>query len=326
MSLQIIKAGLHDTVQDLGRYGYQHLGINTSGAMDRFSASLANALLGKELNAPVTEMHFPAPVILFQSSTIICLSGADFTPTINNKAVPLHQPIIVHSNCILEFKKHRRGARCYLTTLQNFSIEKWLGSYSTNLKAMVGGYNGRRLLKGDVIEFENCSVSLAKSKLVENLPWQYHETVIASNDIEFIPGPEWEWLTKDAQTSFLNNGFVITPASDRMGYRLQSEALQQHKTESLVSSPVNFGTVQLLPNGGLIILMADAQTTGGYPRIAAVISVHLSKLAQMNPGATIRFAMTNVEEAEKKFVAQQAYLLTLQNTCRVKMQNRFHAH
>lgn len=292
--------------------------------MDRFSASLANALLGKDLNAPVIEMHFPAAKILFQKSAVICLAGADFNATINDSEIAVGQPVAVKANSVLSFKKRKSGARCYLALLNKLRLEPWLDSYSTALKAGVGGYHGKRLENGDEISFEDI-VFKTKNEAVA-LPWRYNETDNASNEVEFIVGPEWNWLTTKSQTVFLNNTFLVTPSSDRMGYRLQGESMEQGEKKQLVSSAVNFGTVQLLPNGQLIALMADHQTTGGYPRIANVISAHLPKLAQMNAGKEIKFVMTTVEEAEEKFVTQQTYLQDLQNTCHLKMQNWLYAH
>src|SRR5688572_33257712 len=109
MSLQIIKSGLLDTIQDQGRYAYQYLGINPGGVMDRFSAQLSNALLGKDLNSPVIEIHFPSPLISFEKRTIICITGADFSPTINKKKIPIDQPIAVNKNNLLQFEKMRSG-------------------------------------------------------------------------------------------------------------------------------------------------------------------------------------------------------------------------
>lgn len=326
MSLKIIRAGLLDTIQDLGRYGYQHLGINPGGAMDRFSASLANALLGKDLNEPVIEMHFPAPQILFQQAAIICLTGGDFTPMINDKEVPLHQPIVINRNSVLRFEKWRSDARCYLSLLQNLRINKWMNSYSTNLKAEAGGYKGRRLLKDDVLEFEDNFIRVATTNSFETLPWKYNVQKDTSNEMEFIFGNEWSWLATKARTAFLNTEFTITPASDRMGFSLFGEALEQRVKEQLVSSPVNFGTVQLLPNGQLIILMADHQTTGGYPGVAHVISAHLPKLAQMNAGDKTKFVMTTTEQAEEKIVTQHNLLQGLQETSNLKIQNRLYAY
>lgn len=326
MSLKIIKTGLLDTVQDLGRYGYQHLGVNPGGAMDRFSASLANALLGKDLAAPVIELHFPASTILFQRSCIVCLTGADFSPVLNDVFISLNQPLYVKANSVLKFDRLKNGARCYLSLLNELHLQKWMGSYSTNLKASAGGYNGKRLEKGDELMFESFGHSAINNDAITSLPWRHNTAINVSNEVEFIAGNEWGWLETKSQTAFLNNRFAVTPQSDRMGYRLQSETLKQRTNESLVSSAVCFGTVQLLPNGQLIVLMADHQTTGGYPRVAHVISAHLPRLAQMKPGDEVKFLTTTVEEAEEKFATQQQHLMRLQNTCKLKMQNWLNAH
>jgi antagonist of KipI len=326
MSLKITKAGLLDTVQDIGRYGYQHLGINPGGAMDRFSASLANALLGKDLAAPVIELHFPASTFLFTQPSIICLTGADFTPTINGTLVPLNRPLFVNEETALSFTRPINGARCYLSLLNELLLQKWLGSYSTNLKASAGGYKGRQLQKGDELNFASLEKSFITSDAFTPLPWHFNEAPSASNDIGFIPGHEWNWLDTKSQTAFLNDRFAITPAADRMGYRLQGNTLTQNGNEQLVSPAVSFGTVQLLPSGQLIVLMADHQTTGGYPRVAHIISAHLSTLAQKKPGEEIKFEMTGVGLAEEKYAAQQEHLKRLQNTCNLKIQNWINAH
>jgi len=326
MSLKITKAGILDTVQDTGRYGFQHLGINPGGAIDHFSASLANALLGKDFNAPVIELHFPASTFLFQQACVVCLTGADFMPCINDVPITLQQPFFVNTNAVLQFKSVKKGARCYLSLLNELKIQKWLGSYSTNLKAGAGGYKGRRLEKEDELPFTSRQLPAMNTNSFMPLPWRYNDPIIVSNELEFIPGNEWDWLDVKSQTYFLNNGFAIMPASDRMGYRLQGEKLLQQNKQQLVSSAVSFGTVQLLPAGQLIVLMADHQTTGGYPRIGHVISAHLSKLAQMKPGDEIKFVMTTQGKAEEKYAAQQEHLSRLQNTCNLKMQNWLHAH
>jgi len=326
MSLQIIKAGIFDTVQDLGRYGHQHLGINPGGAMDRFSAQLANALLGKDLDKPVIECHYPASTILFQKSTIICFTGADFMPVINESTIPLHQPVIVPSNSVLQWKGLRQGARSYLSFLDDLALDSWLNSYSTNGMAGAGGHKGRNLLKGDIISFARKKLARDVSDKVTVLPWRYHDEGKPTNTIGFINGNEWIWLTANSQQQFLEEGFRITPASDRMGYRLEGKPLETSIREQLVSSAVSFGTIQLLPNGQLIVLMADHQTTGGYPRVGHVISAHLPKLAQKKAGDEIKFIPMAVEAAQEKWVQQQQYLTRLQKTCNLKMQNWLNAH
>ena len=324
MSLRISKAGLLDTIQDPGRYGYQHQGINPGGAMDCFSAGLANALLGKSLEAPVLELHFPAAQILFQKPVIVCLTGADFSPAINGQQIPLHRPVAIKENSLLTFVGQPRGARCYLALANALNLEPWLNSFSTNLKAGAGGYNGRSLQKGDELPFE--TISFQTNKELVHLPWRYNAVENATNKIEFLPGPEWNWLTEKSQSDFLNNTFTITPSSDRMGYRLQGEKLAQATTEQLISSPVNFGTVQLLPNGQLIVLMADHQTSGGYPRIANIISAHLPRVAQRTAGDEINFVATTIDAAEEKSTTLQNSLVQLQNTCKLKLQNWLQSH
>lgn len=289
---------------------------------------LANALLGKELNAPTLEIHFPASQILFEKQTIICISGGDFFPTINGEPVPLHHPIAVNKKSILKFEKLQTGARCYLALLNEMRLEKWMNSYSTNLKAGAGGILGRSLLKNDVILFEN---GLNISNLLHErgfivLPWKASDIVDTRSEIEFIIGSEWHWLINDAQELFQEQWFQITNEADRMGFQLAGQVLRTKHNDQLVSSAVCFGTVQLLPNGQLIILMADHQTAGGYPRIAHVISAHLPVLAQKKPNDVVRFKMTSLEEAEKKLLNQKKYLQQLQIACKFRMEEFLNAH
>jgi antagonist of KipI len=328
MSLKITRQGVLDTIQDLGRYGYQHLGINCNGAMDQFSMQLANALLGKELNAPVFEIHFPSSQIVFEKETIICIAGADFLPSLNDQPVPLNHPIAVNKKSLLKFKKLQTGARCYLAVLNELKLNKWMNSYSTNLKANAGGFKGRSLLKDDVIPFQN---GLKISGLFKNrdfvvLPWKSNEGAKTVEDIEFLIGSEWHWLTKEAQELFQEQWFQITVEADRMGYQLAAQTLRTNNNDQLASSAVCFGTIQLLPNGQLIILMADHQTAGGYPRVAHIISAHLPLLAQKKPNDVIKFKMTSLEEAEKKSVSQKKYLRQLQIACKFRMEEYIHAY
>jgi antagonist of KipI len=328
MSLRITRQGVLDTIQDMGRYGYQYLGINCNGAMDKFSMQLANALLGKELNSPVFEIHFPSSQILFEKESIICISGADFFPSINDQSIPLHHPVAVNKKSILKFEKLQTGARCYVSILNELSLDKWMNSYSTNLKAGTGGFQGRGLLKNDVIRFQN---GLDISNLLHErgfvvLPWKANDVVDTRNEIEFIIGSEWHWLASNAQDLFQEQWFQITNEADRMGYQLAGQNLEAKNKDQLVSSAVCFGTVQLLPSGQLIILMADHQTAGGYPRVAHIISAHLPILAQKKPNDVIRFKMTSLEEAEKKLLNQKKYLNQLQIACKFRMEEFLNAH
>ena len=329
--MKIIKAGILDTVQDMGRYGHQHLGINPGGAMDRFAACIANLLVGNDMDEAVIELHFPASAVLFEKESIIAITGADFVPSINGELIPLLHPVVVNKNSVLHFQKAENGTRCYLAVAGGLEITKWLNSYSTNLKAAAGGYNGRAFIKNDVVnlkkEFSLLSDLHEKDFMV--LPWKandkYEEPASPEpgESIHVISGHEWNILHDASKNSFLNQPFIISAVSDRMGYRLNGPALHAVKYEELVSSPVSFGTIQLLPDGQLIILMADHQTTGGYPKIAHVITVNLTQLAQKKPGEKISFKKTDQQTAENLFLLQQQHLLQLENACKFKLEEFF---
>ncbi|MEO6328907.1 MAG: biotin-dependent carboxyltransferase family protein [Ginsengibacter sp.] len=322
MSLQIIKSGLSDTLQDQGRYGYQHLGINPGGAMDRYSARLANALLGKDINSPVIEIHFPSPVILFNKESIICITGADFSPTINQKKIRINQLTAINEKSVLQFEKNLSGARCYLACLHDPDIDKWLNSYSTNLIAAAGGFNGRALKKGDILNFKNTFEYkyLQHEKDFSVLPWKAIPSIKSTKEIRFIKGNEWDWLTGDSINIFEEKSYMILNNSNRMGYRLKGNSLKVNEEVQLISSGVTFGTIQLLPDGQLIVLMADHQTTGGYPRIGHVISADLPSLAQRNPGDEIKFSAVEHVVAEQELIEQHMHLLQLQTASKFKLE------
>jgi antagonist of KipI len=322
MSIRIIKSGILDTFQDMGRYSYQHLGINPGGGMDVFVMQLVNALVDNDNNDAVIESHFPAATILFQQQALIAIGGADFQATINSEPVPLYHPVLLNKNCLLQFQRQTSGARVYISVREKFLIPKWLNSYSTNLRAMAGGFNGSSVKKDDVIEFEeqsNYDKQLAgKDFLV--LPWKINtQWEDATDDIKVLRGNEWPLLNDEAKDTFQNHSFYISNTSDRMGYLLVGQTLEVTEMKELVSSAVNFGTIQLLPDGQMIILMADHQTAGGYPRIAHIIKAHHSKLAQMNAGNEIKFRLTDQATAEELLVAQHHYLIQMQNACKLKL-------
>lgn len=322
MSLKIIKAGIADSVQDSGRYGNMHLGINVNGAMDRVSAALANALLGKTAREPVIEIHFPASLILFEKPTIICISGADFQPVIADCVIDINRPYAIPAGSTLSFRKKIKGWRCYLSIYQHLNIDLWLGSYSTNLKAKAGGMKGRYLATGDTIVYEkDCVVeSLLKNEMPVGMKWIMPTLSASIGGLLFIPGPEWDRLTDRSKQHFLQDFFTISRESDRMGYRLQGKPLQMASPQPILSSGVTNGTIQLLPSGQLIVLMADHPTTGGYPRIANIISADLPLLAQINQGDRISFQLTSVKEAEEKLKAQRQLIRKIRNAASLNFQ------
>jgi antagonist of KipI len=316
--IKVLSAGILDTFQDHGRYGYASMGINPGGAMDSVATSVANFLCGNDLNEAVIEMHFPAPSFLFEQPCLIALSGADFDPHVNDQPVPVNTPIIIPANATLQFKKQKQGARTYLAVKDGFNISKWLNSYSTNLKANAGGYNGRQLQKDDTIKL-NTRLDTRNSQLT-TLPWHSDVKQLYSHDkLHVTDGRELSWLSACDATILSNNSFTITSQSDRMGYRLTGVAFENSVHDEMISSAVTKGTIQLLPNGQLIILTADHQTTGGYPRIAHIITADLPSLGQMNAGTHIHFERISFEEAEERLLAQHTHLLQLQNACNFRL-------
>lgn len=328
MSIRIIKAGIADSLQDQGRFGYQQLGINPTGMMDPFAGRIVNMLVGNDPSVAVIEMFFPAATIHFEQETIIALGGADFSASINGDAIPLWHPVIVCRNSILQFHKLRSGVVSYLAIKGGLKISPWLNSYSTNIKAAAGGFKGISLQKDDVIAL-NQQLHL-KEKLADKdfivLSWNaginYYD--IDSGKILVLQGIEWDYLRKDSKEMFLNQPFSISRAADKMGFRLKGNNLLSDTKEELLSSPVCYGTIQLLPDGQLIILMADHQTTGGYPRVAQVITADLPKVAQMRPGNVIQFRLTDQHTAEQLLLKQNLHLQQLQNACTFKLESYLH--
>jgi len=322
MGLRIIKPGIADSIQDMGRFGFQQLGIIPGGVMDRIAAIVANALLGNNINEAVLEMHFPAATIFFETSMLIALSGADFCAEINGKEVMTNQPILVPANSELRFAKNKKGSKVYLSVEDGFLINKWLGSNSTSFILHKGGYEGRFLTKNDLLEFNNNEDF--EIDTLTHLPWRASTAEFYSdNIIAFMPGAEYHWLEKISQKGIITNTFKVSANSNRMGYILEGQPLLLHSKIECLSSAVNFGTIQLLPNAQMIILMADHQTTGGYPRIGHVATSSLPTLSQASAGELIRFEMITQNDAESIYLQQQQNLQQLQNACNFRLQEYF---
>ena len=336
MSVIVIKAGILDTIQDGGRQGFRHLGINPTGAMDKYAMQVTNLLTGNHPQEAVLELHFPSSVFLFNRSALIALGGADFSASINGEKIPNLHPVLVGKNDVLQFHRPVTGARAYLAVKGGFGVPQWMNSYSTHLKAKAGGFMGRALQKNDELPFKE-ELKENPSAIQKNftvLPWKAdtiflpadRHTAAGMTGISVLPGNEWNRLSVEAKENFQSTPFVITQQSDRMGYRLDNIPLPAIAHEELVSAAVDFGTIQLLPDGKLIILMADHQTTGGYPRIAHVISVHHSSLAQLKAGDKIHFKLSEQEEAEEWMVKQEQHLQQLRNACTFRLEEYNNAH
>lgn len=287
--MKLIKKGLLDTWQGLPIYGLQHEGIPPGGAMDTFSLQIANALVGNDVYDKALEMHFPAGVYQFETSTLIAICGANFSACVDNVEVPMNQPIKVPPGAILSCKKPVSGQRIYVATR----------------------------------ELQDEQVSRVKI-----LPWSMNpENVFTDEPIRILCGREWEQIKACSQQLVLSKSFAISPTSNRMGYQLMQEPLKTVASQNLLSSAVTAGTIQLLPSGQLVVLMAGHQTTGGYPRLAHVISADLPRLAQKGPGDSLRFTLTDSMTAEYEWILMQNYLQQVRNVCTLKLgQHRFDHH
>jgi antagonist of KipI len=301
MSILIKKEGLLATIQDLGRNGFRRFGINPNGVMDKTSVRLINILLQNDENEAVIEMHFPAPEILFEETAIFALGGADFGANLDNKPIENWQIWNAEKGSTLKFTDKIKGTCAYLSIQGGFKLKTWLNSASTNLTAEIGGFEGKKLQQNDRISFNHKPQTTnhkPNAKISNSLIPFYSKFPT----VRIIESTETELLTAFSQELLLKTCFTITLNSNRMGFRLQGEPLYLLNDKELVSSAVNFGTIQLLPDGQMIILMADHQTTGGYPRIAHVIPTDLPLLAQLGANDKVAFHLISLQEAENLLI------------------------
>lgn len=264
--------------------------------MDRSATRLINILVGNRENDAVIEMHFPAAQMVFENECIFALGGADFDPALDGTPIDNWKPIHAERGAELKFRRKISGNRCYLAVAGGFSVEAWLGSSSTNLAAKAGGYLGRSLEIGDRIALNSTGRSdrAANVRISPSLLPRYSQFPT----LRITVGAEYDMLDPKSRETLLGERFVVTGDSDRMGFRMDGSPLSITAPLELLSTAVNYGTIQLLPSGQIVVLMADHQTTGGYPRLAHVIETDLPVLAQLGSGDGIAFELVEQAEAE----------------------------
>ncbi|MBC8986723.1 biotin-dependent carboxyltransferase family protein [Pedobacter sp. N36a] len=319
MGIKVIKAGMLTTVQDLGRIGYRKDGVIESGAMDKDAVLMGNLLLGNQETEAALEFTLSGPSLLFEDEALVAITGADLSAEIDGNAVEMWRPIVVHKGAVLSFGEALSGCFAYLTVQGGFDIPQVLGSYSTYLRAGFGGFEGRALKKGDRIAF-NQDIPV----LPERLNWSLsrsRDTPLNPLVIRVIKGPEFEFFQEKSIADLLTKEFSISNAADRMGYQLEGPLLQLKTNKEMLSSAVAFGTVQVTAEGSPVVLMADHQTTGGYPRILQVLSVDLGKLAQLRPGEIIQFEILTLNQAQKLLVARTEEINQLKQSLTFKYKN-----
>lgn len=301
--IEIITPGILTTVQDFGRVGVMKNGFTQNGAMDRYSMTVANRLCGNCDSAPVLEMTVLGVTARFTQDTVICVSGADFGAKINDKPIKRNKAYKINNGDILSMGAAKSGMRAYLAVAGGIVGEYVFGSASTNLKFAFGGHFGKKLQSGDVL-----SIGTGAFPLGEIDKWEISESEYSKDaQLRVVLGPQNEMFTDEDIRLFLSQEYEVTAQSDRMGIRLSGEPLKSKNGMDIISDGIVFGSVQVPNSGEPIILMADHQTTGGYAKIATVISVDLPRASQLSVGNTVRFKSVTVEEAEQEAKKQKRF-------------------
>ncbi len=320
--LHIEQCGFLTTLQDTGRTNYLQFGVSKGGAMDNYAAKLINTLVGNEEDKAVLEITQSPHRFLFAADSVIAFTGGGLQPQANGESLPLLQPLFIAEGTIVECKQQLPGFRLYLAVAGSIEAEEFLQSNSTDLLIKAGGFQGRALKKDDVLLQKNKLSKLQLHlfqvlKASAALELLQHEQ-LQTNTIRVIKGIEWDYLHEDSVKQFSEQKFTVAAQSSRMGYRLKGAALTTNQNCEIISSPVTQGTVQLTPSGEMIVLMADAQTVGGYPRIAQVCAADLSILAQKKPSDEIQFQIVSLQEAERLYLQQAKTLLQVKELLQSK--------
>lgn len=308
MSITVLNPGLLTTVQDLGRMGYQQFGVSVSGVMDPRAAAIGNILVGNPQGEAVLECTLMGPQLKFETDEVIAVTGGDLSPTLDGQPVPTYAALAVKAGQTLRFGAPKAGCRAYIAFAGGLDIPLVMGSRSTYMKAAIGGFEGRKLQKGDALGLRAPVAGYA------NL----HQRAIAP---EFVPrpvytlrvvlGPQDDAFTPEGVATFLGSEYTVTNEFDRMGCRMDGPAIQHKNGGDIISDGIAFGAIQVPGSGKPILMGADRQTTGGYTKIATVISADFRLLAQLKAGDKVRFEAVSVQAAQQALHFQRGALALL---------------
>jgi len=295
--IMVVKPGWFSTVQDGGRYGYQQYGVSVSGAMDRRSYILANRLVGNRDHDAALELTIKGPELLFEQDSVVAVTGADLMPYVDGRDIPLWTSLLVKAGGRLTFGTRRRGARCYMAIAGGVDVPMVLGSRSTHIASQTGGVKGRVLAQGDVLMGRMPSPH-QRATIGQHLPEPLRPSYSTDATLRIMSGPQRASFSEQALETLTTNAYRISSQSDRMGYRLEGPKIAHESRQQWISDGTVMGAVQVPADEQPILLMADRQTTGGYPKIAVVVSVDLHLAAQLLPGDTLALSMTTLPEAQ----------------------------
>ena len=331
MSIVVLKPGMLSTLQDGGRYGFQHFGVPVSGAMDFFSHRIANILADNKTDEATLEITLRGPRLRFECDALIALCGADLSPSIDGVIAPEGKAVRVRAGSVLDFGNSVAGCRAYLAIQGGFDVPVVMGSRSTYDSARMGGLDGRALRQGDVLPLGNAKTfsypglarQLALSKRSFAAPkWavnQHIEKLGRSPQIvRILAGRHWDAFPRPARDALTTHEFRIASDSNRMGCRLEGPGvvavgagIVAGGAGEILSEAVTFGTIQIPPSGRPIVLMADRQTVGGYPKVAEVVTVDLHLLAQLRPGDRLRFELVSLALAQALWLKREQEIITI---------------
>jgi antagonist of KipI len=307
--VHVVKPGILTTIQDAGRWGFQARGVPVAGPMDPVSHRLANALVGNPREAAVLEITLLGPELEFEDERVIAVAGAEFAMALDGKAVPYSAPFVVSAGSHLRFGERRRGARAYLAIAGGIAVAPILGSRSTHLVSAMGGAAGRALAAGD-------HLPLGDPRRIDGTPLAPQPAAITLPDrharLRVLPGPQREYFSGNALDELQSGPYTIGQNSDRMGFRLAGPRLPHARGADIISDATPLGVLQVPASGQPILLMADRQTTGGYPKIATVIAADIAVAGQLGPADTIEFAVCTPAEAMAALIGQERTLMAVE--------------
>lgn len=312
--ITVVQPGLLTSVMDLGRPGYQRHGVVVGGALDRFAARVANAIVGNDDNAALLEIAQHGPELRFDAPALVAWCGGDFDARVGREPLPRDRAVRVAPGETVRFGPVRGGLRAWFAVAGGIDVPPVLGSRSTYRRAGIGGFHGRPLRAGDSLQTgapsDWAGVRLSAPARVS--PWSVRPETLGRQAepgcVRAWPGPEWDFFTPEAQRNFFGAEWKVTKDADRMGVRLDGPALPLAAPREMISEGVNEGLVQVPDGGGPIVLLASRQTVGGYPRIAAIASVDLGRLAQLAPGTKVRFSQTTLAVAHELYLDRERNL------------------
>ncbi len=301
MAFNVVKPGMLALIQDLGRHGYQHLGVTSGGPMDELAFRWANALLDNNDNAPQIEITFGMLTLEAQANTSIAITGADLGAQLNDKPILPWQTYPVKKGDVLSFQQPNHGLRAYLAVKGGFQVEPVLGSVSTVMREQLGGLSGKgkKLEKGDKLPFTGTDDHV--QRIVPRLAIPNYD----NPDIPVVMGYQFKTFSGLDRAHFFGSDFKVTPDSDRMGYRMNGRAIGGDK-KGIISEGIAYGAIQIPNDGQPIVLLRDRQTIGGYPKIGCVTAFGGGLLAQKKPGDIIGFHCVSVDQAERERLLQMA--------------------